>query len=310
MAVPAISPRVSRLKNVLGEFNEQFSSLALSDVIEKGQDKNEEQFRQGADAVVVDLDCEGQHHIGKRLHSIFFEMFTDLEGMASILQRFCQEIVLVSRLDHKNIIRFIGVYYSSYDELALQLPMLVMEKVPFSLTQYIETYQDINIPEDDVVSVLCDIARGLVYLHQNHHIVHGDLSSNNILLDFTFSAKIADFGSAQKLRGQHAVTQLAKQPGTPAFMPPEALVDLPCYTISLDVFSFGCLIIHMATGEIPVPIGEAGEVSELKRRQHFIARMKDSFLTPTVVNCLDVEIKRPTCKEILADLFKVQRFVG
>jgi len=72
------------LKNVLEEFDGYFSSRVLSDVIEIGQDKRNKEYRQGADAIVVDF-WEGQRYIGKKLHSIFFEPDADLEGMKDML---------------------------------------------------------------------------------------------------------------------------------------------------------------------------------------------------------------------------------
>ncbi|XP_065897483.1 uncharacterized protein [Dysidea avara] len=285
--------------------------MPMVHVIEIGQDQNDKEYRQGADAIVVDLDWKEQRYIGKKLHSIFFQHDTDFECMESMLRKFSREIMLLSELKHENIISFIGVHYSRFDDVsrprgAFFLPMLVMERVPFSLTQYIDTFTQIS--DADVVNVLCDIARGLVYLHEDHQVVHSDLSSNNILLTSKFHAKIADFGSAQRLGEQHCSTQLVKQPaaGTPAFMPPEALMDPPCYTLSVDIFSFGCIIVHMITHKWPDML----EASGLERRQHLIDMMRDSFLLSTVKTCLDVKEKRPACKELLADLSKMQNPEG
>lgn len=183
----------------------------------------------------------------------------------------------------------------------LHLPMLVMERLPFSLTQYIDTFK--HISEADVVDVLCEIARGLVYLHEVIQVVHCDLSSNNILLTFKFCAKIADFGSAHKL---DASTQMQPAPGTLAFMPPESLTDYPCYTSSLDVFSFGYIIVHMVTGKWPI-LTDMPEATELECQKHFISRMHDSFLLSIVKACLDdMKEKRPTSKDLLVELSERQ----
>jgi len=157
-----------------------------------------------------------------------------------------------------------------------------MEKVSFSLTQYMDTFKSIS--EADVVNVLWDIAKGLVYLHENK-VVHCDLSSNNILLTFNFCAKFADFGSALTLGGRDGVV-IQPAASTLAFMPPEVLMDHPCYTVSVDVFSFGCIIIHMIACKWQ---GEMLEASELERRQHLIDLMRDSFLISIVKTCLDVK---------------------
>ena len=42
-------------------------------------------------------------------------------------------------------------------------------------------------------------------------------------------------------------------PGTPAFMPPESLDELPVYTDKIDIFSFGVLVIQILTQQFPNP---------------------------------------------------------
>ncbi|CAI7895696.1 unnamed protein product [Closterium sp. NIES-53] len=50
-----------------------------------------------------------------------------------------------------------------------------------------------RLAEKDVLRIALDVARGLEYLHA-HHIVHRDLKSDNILVSYKGSVKIADFG--------------------------------------------------------------------------------------------------------------------
>jgi len=302
----------STLTNTLKEFEGYFLPHVIRSVNEVGREEVERKYREGADAIIVDLDWEEQRYVGKKLHSIFFKPSTELEGMKYMLVKFCKEIKLVSELDHENVVTFVGVYYTSgpFSENSFLLPVLVMEKMPFSLTKYIDTFQ--HIPETDIVSILCDIARGLIYLHDDKHVVHGDLSSNNILLTANFCAKIADFGSAQVINQPHDLsTPLVVQPGTPDFMPPEALIDPPSYTVSVDVFSFGCVIIHMATCRWPTPTGILKEAthdcSELERRQKFIFLMRNSqYLLSIVKKCLDIKEKRPSSRDLLLCLSEIR----
>ena len=62
----------------------------------------------------------------------------------------------------------------------------------------------------------------------------------------------------------------------------------PEYTVSVDVFSFGCVIIHLDThvwpSPIPVPKGQF--ISEIERRNKYISEMGNQFLVTLVKRCL------------------------
>ena len=152
-----------------------------------------------------------------------------------------------------------------------------------------------------------DVSKGLVYLHEEMQVAHRDLSSKNILLTARLSAKIADLGSARVLDrpgGWASHVQLTTQPGTTDFMPPEALEESPKYTVSVDVFSFGCVTIHLCTHKWPTPIGKTTEgkiISEFGRRQKYISDMNYSYLLPIIKHCLEEQTtKRPTSRYLLS----------
>lgn len=75
------------------------------------------------------------------------------------------------------------------------------------------------------LQVAIDIARGLAYIHERN-IVHGDLSSSNIMLRFTpraescFQAKVCDFGLSRFLEDSQSHISDARQ-GTPFYIAPE-----------------------------------------------------------------------------------------
>ena len=98
--------------------------------------------------------------------------------------------------------------------------------------------------------MLKDVIRGLLYLHHhNPQIVHRDLTAKNVLLTSSFVAKITDFGNSRIVNlqpGQLAQT-MSRLPGTPLYMPPEALSSSSRYGPSLDVFSFGHLTLFTLT---------------------------------------------------------------
>ena len=259
--------------------------------------------RAGAYGNVIDLECNDIQFAGKVLHSIFFAPGTDLSCVRSMLTKFFEEIKLLSQMNHSNIVQFREIYYK-HDSL---LPVLVMEKMGCDLNQYLTAHKKGSIPDDRILGILLDVSKGLVYLHEEMKVAHRDLSSKNILLTTKLNAKIADFGSARVLDrpgGWSVHTQLTKQPGTTDFMPPEALEDPPKYAISVDVFSFGCVTIHICTHKWPSPVGKTAEgriVSEFKRRDRYISEISDSSLIPIIMKCLeDKSTKRPTARQLMS----------
>ena len=206
------------------------------------------------------------------------------------MPRFEKECALLSHLRHPNIVQFIGIYF----ERGSTLPVLVMEFLPTNLAQYLEHLG--NPPSDSVAySVLHDVALGLRYLHgQYPPIVHRDLSANNVLLGPGMSAKISDLGVAKIL----SVTplqkfEMTKAPGTPCYMPPEALVAAPTYSTEIDVFSYGVLMIHIFSGEWPLPTMEAvdphsgdGRTEAVRRQQYIDAIGLDHPLMDLITRCI------------------------
>ena len=161
-----------------------------------------------------------------------------------------------------------------------RLPVMVMEKMRQSLRDLVENHD--NIPLNIKLSILDEVCLGLRYLHsRNPPIVHRDLTPNNILLGYRLEAKISDLGVAKVMRNDTKKT-MTKLPGTPDFMPPEALSIRPVYGPSLDIFSYGGVILNVATRQWPQPsdqvefnpdTGRREVVSEVKRRQQYLDKM-------------------------------------
>ena len=204
------------------------------------------------------------------------------------------------------IVTSLGVYYPAIDQY--RLPVMVMEKMQHSLRGLVENYD--NIPLNVKLSILDEVCLGLRYLHsRNPPIVHRDLTPNNILLGGRLEAKITDLGVAKVVRSDDQKT-MTKLPGTPDFMPPEALSIRPVYGPSLDVFSYGGVILNVTTQLWPQPTDrnqlnpdtEMWEiVSEVKRRQRYLDKMTGGAadLKPLVISCLnDIPRKRPPLTQV------------
>ena len=185
---------------------------------------------------LVQVEVNGLVCAGKKIHEILLDVGN--VGVRDIAAKYVQECQLMSDLRHPNITQFLGLCFLPN----CQLPVLVMERLDSSLDDLLESVPNIPLPLKR--SMLEDVARGLLYLH-NHdpQIIHRDLTAKNVLLTPSLVAKITDFGNSRIVNiqpGQLAQT-LSRNPGTLVYMPPEALADTARYGPSLDIFSFGHL---------------------------------------------------------------------
>ncbi|CAM0870578.1 unnamed protein product [Alopecurus aequalis] len=155
------------------------------------------------------------------------------------------ELALVAKLKHKNLVRLVGVCLEQQERL------LVYEFVPNrSLDQIlfdIEKREQLDWGKR--LGIIRGVARGLKYLHEDSQlkVVHRDLKASNVLLDTEMNPKISDFGLARLFgRGQtQGVTR--RVIGTYGYMAPE-YVNGGNYSVKSDVFSFGVMVLEIMTG--------------------------------------------------------------
>ena len=162
---------------------------------------------------------------------------------------------------HPNVFLVFGLWYGNpANQLPHDQPALVMELCSTSLWKYLKEKKDKGeialFSVHSKLEILRDVATGMVYLH-SVQIVHGDLTAGNILLNIKGSevvAKVADFGQARVL-DPGTLRQITSKPGRNDIMPPEVRVSQgPVQlTTAVDVFSFGCLIPHVASCMYPEP---------------------------------------------------------
>ncbi|XP_064385453.1 serine/threonine-protein kinase dst1-like [Halichondria panicea] len=269
----------------------------------------ENELGHGSYAVVMELEYRGLKCAGKKLHRALYEA-----GIGHAARRYLEECHLLSQTRHPNIVQFLGVCF----EEGSQFPILVMEFLPTNLTSCLERYG--ILPDEINFSILHDVSLGLAYLHgQTPVIVHRDLSANNVLLSTNMMAKISDLGVARILNlTPLQVSRMTETPGTPAYMPPEVMIADPHYDTSVDVFSFGVMMIHTFTAEWPLPkigpnrIDPANPnglipVTEAERREHFLRKISpDHPLMDLIMRCLSNNPQqRPRAAEIVGRMVGV-----
>ena len=152
-----------------------------------------------------------------------------------------KEIEVGRRLLHKNIIRTMD--YATRTIEGREQTWIVLEFCESgSLRQLIEDRYFDSFGK--ILRVAKEIATGMAYLH-SQQLLHGDLSSNNVLFDKDYAAKISDFGLSRDFAG---VTVITSALGTTCYMAPELLSSGKLNKAG-DVYSYGILLLEMLTGK-------------------------------------------------------------
>ena len=157
-------------------------------------------------------------------------------------ERFLREIKMAAGLTHPHIL---PVYDSGEAGGLLFYVMPNMEGR--SLRERLDAER--QLPLDEALRVTREVASALDYAHRQR-VVHRDIKPENILLH-EGNAMVADFGIGKALSGAAGVTQTGLAIGTPAYMSPEQAMGEPEIDGRSDIYSLGCVLYEMLTGEVP-----------------------------------------------------------
>lgn len=239
----------------------------------------------------------------KLLHDTLFQD-DNPGGTHNLAMRFQQECQFLSTISHPNVVQYLGTVQDR------GRCALLMELMDESLTKFLERSTH-PLAYGIQIGICHDIALALDYLH-SRSIIHRDLSSNNILLLAGQRAKVTDFGMSKLIDTNPRMTPLTQVPGTPNYMPPEARRERMKYSHKLDCFSYGVLIVQIATGTFPNP-GEETRiiddpkypmgftlVPERERRAKDISKIEPHHpALPIALDCIkDRETDRPLASDL------------
>lgn len=166
----------------------------------------------------------------------------------AFLEMFTRETKASGKLDHPNIVH-------TYDAGTVDdTPYIAMEFIEGgNLKDYLDDSSDEDMPLPKLLTIMRDVADALWYGQETLQLTHGDIKPENILLSFDGTPHLADFGLSETIASKTKRNEEdAKIMATPIYVAPEiisrrALPGDP----RPDIYSFGCMLFHLITGEPP-----------------------------------------------------------
>ncbi|KAG4386041.1 hypothetical protein AAZX31_12G199600 [Glycine max] len=229
---------------------------------------------------------------------VAIKVFLEQDLTAENMEDFCNEISILSRLRHPNVILFLGA--------CTKPPRLSM------VTEYMELgslYYLIHLNGQKKklnwrrrLRMLRDICKGLMCIHRMK-VVHRDLKSANCLVNKHWTVKICDFGLSRIMT--ESPMRDSSSAGTPEWMAPELIRNEP-FTEKCDIFSLGVIMWELCTLNRPwegvpperVVYSVANEGSRLEIPEGPLGRL--------ISECWAECHERPSCEEILSRLVDIE----
>ncbi|KAL3652274.1 putative leucine-rich repeat receptor-like protein kinase imk3 [Castilleja foliolosa] len=170
-------------------------------------------------------------------------------------REFETEVNGIGKIRHPNLLALRAYYLGPKGE-----KLLVFDYMPKgSLATFLHARApDTPIDWSTRMKIAKGMTRGLLYLHNNVNIIHGNLTSSNVLLDEHVNAKIADYGLARLMTAAANANVIATA-GALGYRAPE-LLKLKKATTKTDVYSLGVIMLELLTGKSP---GEAMNGTDL-----------------------------------------------
>ncbi|KAL0442651.1 UNVERIFIED_CONTAM: putative serine/threonine-protein kinase SIS8 [Sesamum latifolium] len=222
------------------------------------------------------------------------KVFLEQDLTVENIEDFCNEISILSRIRHPNVILFLGAC-TTPPRLSI-----VTEYMEMGSLYYLIHASGLKkkLSWQRRIKMLCDICRGLLSIHRMN-IVHRDLKSANCLVNKHWTVKICDFGLSRILTTRPMSD--SSSAGTPEWMAPELIRNEP-FTEKCDIFSLGVIMWELCTLNRPwegIPsvqvvyaVGNDGQRLEIP----------EGPLGKLIADCWAEPDERPNCQEVLSRL--------
>jgi hypothetical protein len=232
---------------------------------------------------------------------------------------FLSEIKMMATVEHRRIVRFIGVSWDALSDLCAVSELMEGGDL-FSLLRRFDRVEHRAQGFDvDKAKIALHVVQALTYLHSLYPVVlHRDLKSMNILLTADWDAKLTDFGVSRKWTTETMTAGV----GTRRWMAPEVMMGKH-YDTSADIFSFGVVLSELDSHLPPYASAISSMTSESGQKvtetalMEMVAmgrvRVEFSANAPAALenlglSCVDLNPKnRPSAGEVHYQLQKILR---
>ncbi len=191
----------------------------------------------------------------------------ELSSNQRFVEMFIDEAKIAVTLTHANIAQVFDLGFAD------NTYFIAMEYVPgYDLATVLRWAKKLEraLPQELAVYIVSELAKGLDYAHRRRdselqplHIVHRDVSPENVLLSYEGEVKITDFGIARSRSGIHRLAQLP--PGKFAYLAPEQALEQDVDPRA-DLFALGAILYEILTGMRPLEGATPAETLERAKR--------------------------------------------
>eukprot|EP00753_Platysulcus_tardus_P014786 PLAT4521.1.p1 GENE.PLAT4521.1~~PLAT4521.1.p1 ORF type:complete len:370 (+),score=164.23 PLAT4521.1:131-1240(+) len=218
----------------------------------------------------------------------------DRSRLYSSYERACveREAAVHAQLQHDGIIQLHAVYQDDDNVY------LVMDRAAGDLARALVNSGGV-MEEAAARRLFSTVMSGLSYLHDDQHVLHGDLKPDNVLLMADGSAKLCDFGTARRLQADGKPLSFDGVIGTTGYIAPE-LLEQQDYSQAVDMWSAGILLYQLLVGYTPFYPASACLTEPADFPDRYWRRISPAAKQLTQALLQRDPAARPTCADVLA----------